>query len=280
MKRKILGIIIFVIILSSLSIFRGKSESGSVDDEYLFEPNLPSETHEPSEKDNNVPEPTTEEIIEEDLLKDTTYIDDEGNTVIKNTDDTLVLVNKNRNLPPDYKPEDLVIPNVRFPFEETLEKKYMRKEAANALEELFNQADEEDIYLFAISGYRSYNTQSYLFNTRAERDGFEEANKLTAYPGQSEHQTGLAMDLSCQSLGFTLEQDFGQTIEGKWLKENAHKFGFIIRYPKEAVDITGYSYEPWHIRYVGKEVAKEIYEKNITLEEYLVDKSSIPVLND
>ncbi|MBZ2174726.1 M15 family metallopeptidase [Schnuerera sp. xch1] len=280
MKRKIFVIIIFVIILSSLFIFRGKSESGSVADEYLFEPNLPSETHEPSEKDNNFPEPTTEEIIEEDLLKDTTYIDDEGNTVIKNTDDTLVLVNKNRNLPPDYKPEDLVIPNVRFPFEETLEKKYMRKEAANALEELFNQANEEGIYLFAISGYRSYNTQSYLFNTRAERDGFEEANKLTAYPGQSEHQTGLAMDLSCQSLGFTLEQDFGQTIEGKWLKENAHKFGFIIRYPKEAVDITGYSYEPWHIRYVGKEVAKEIYEKNITLEEYLVDKSSIPVLND
>ena len=94
---------------------------------------------------------------------------------------------------------------------------------------------------------------------------------MVAYPGQSEHQTGLAMDVSCQSVGFTLEEDFGQTTEGIWLSENAHKFGFIIRYGKDTTNITGYSYEPWHIRYVGKDAAKEIYDLNITLEEYLGD---------
>ena len=94
---------------------------------------------------------------------------------------------------------------------------------------------------------------------------------LVAYPGQSEHQTGLAMDVSSQSVGFTLEEDFGQAKEGIWLKDNAHKFGFIIRYGKDNTHITGYSYEPWHIRYVGKDVANEIYEKNITLEEFLGD---------
>lgn len=280
MKRRIFGIIVFVIILSSLFMFRGQSESDSIADDSLSESDLSLETYEPNEEDNNISESPAEEIIEENLLEGTTYIDEDGNVMIKNTDDILVLVNKNRNLPSDYKPEDLVIPNVRFPFEETVEKKYMREEAAKALEELFNQADEEGIYLFAISGYRSYNTQKYLFDTRAERDGFEAANKLTAYPGQSEHQTGLAMDVSSQSMGFTLDQSFGQAVEGEWLKDNAHKFGFIIRYSKDSVDITGYSYEPWHIRYVGKEVAEEIYDENITLEEYLDDESSIPVLGD
>jgi LAS superfamily LD-carboxypeptidase LdcB len=79
------------------------------------------------------------------------------------------------------------------------------------------------------------------------------------------------MDVSSKSANFSLEEIFGQTLEGKWLKDNAHRFGFIIRFQKEYVDITGYSYEPWHIRYVGEDAAKEIHEKNITLEEYLGD---------
>lgn len=270
MKRGIFTIIIFVIALSGLIVSFGKPDSDSVAEDTLPQLDLPSET-------DTSPE---EEVTEEDLLEGTSYSDEEGKEIVKNTDDILVLVNKNRNLPSDYRPEDLVIPNVRFPFEEDLEKKYMREEAARALEKLFYQAEEEGIYLFAISGYRSYDRQKYLFDIRAEKDGFEAANKLTAYPGQSEHQTGLAMDVSCESMGFDLDEEFGQAIEGKWIKENAHKFGFIIRYPKESVDITGYSYEPWHIRYVGKETAKEIFEKNITLEEYLGDESSIPVLNN
>ena len=210
-----------------------------------------------------------EDDKEIDFLENTTYTDEDGKLIVKNTDDILVLANKERNLPSDYKPEDLIVPDVRFPFEEDLEKKYLRKEAAYALEDLFREADKDGIYLFAISGYRSYKTQKTLFDNKANKVGAEEANLLVAYPGQSEHQTGLAMDVSSQSVGFSLEESFGQAKEGQWLKENAHDFGFIIRYERETTDITGYSYEPWHIRYVGKEVAKEIFEKNITLEEYL-----------
>ncbi len=193
----------------------------------------------------------------------------EEKNIIKNPDDILVLVNKKRDLASDYKPTDLVIPNVKFSFEGKDQKKYLRKEAATALEELFKAGEEENIDLCAVSGYRNYARQELLFNNKVKKVGVEAANKLVARPGQSEHQTGLAMDVSSKSANYSLEADFGQTAEGKWLKENAHKYGFIIRYPKEKVDITGYNYEPWHIRYIGKEVAAEIYEKSITLEEYL-----------
>ncbi len=207
--------------------------------------------------------------IEKGLLAGTTYIDSDGKVIVKNPDDLLVLVNKYRNLPADYKPKDLVIPNVRFAFQGMDEKKYMRKEAAKALEELFKAAEEEGIYLYAVSGFRSYGRQKFLFEYRAARNGFEEANKLTAYPGQSEHQTGLAMDVNCKAYGTNLKESFSQTPEGIWIKNNAHRFGFILRYPKGAEHITGYSYEPWHIRYVGKQVANEIYERGITFEEYM-----------
>ncbi len=223
----------------------------------------------------NAETPNNEEdlILEEeiDYLKDTTYTNESGKLIVKNIDDILVLVNKNRNLPSDHKPKDLVVPNVRFSFKEKLEKRYLRDEAAKALESLFVEAEKDNIILYAVSGYRSYNTQKGLFDRKVERVGYEEANKLVAVPGQSEHQTGLSMDVSSKSANFSLEEIFGQTLEGKWLKDNAHRFGFIIRFQKEAVDITGYSYEPWHIRYVGEDAAKEIYEKNITLEEFLGD---------
>ena len=96
----------------------------------------------------------------------------------------------------------------------------------------------------------------------------------------SEHQTGLTIDVSADSIGCALEQSFGKTIEGKWLASNCYKYGFTIRYPKEKEDITGYSYEPWHIRYVGKNLAKRLYKKKLTLEEYYqtttVDKKVKP----
>lgn len=212
-----------------------------------------------------------DDIVDEnnDLLKDTVYADSEGKNIVKNPDDILVLVNKERNLKSDYKPTDLVIPNVRFSFDGNSEKKYLRSEAAKALEELFSEGERQGIILYAVSGFRSYSTQERIFNNKVNKVGIEAANKVVAYPGQSEHQTGLAMDVSSKSAGFSLEENFGQTVEGKWLKDNAHRFGFIIRYPKEKIDITKYNYEPWHLRYVGIEAASEIYEKQISLEEYL-----------
>lgn len=274
MKRTIVSLIAIVFGLSvarfgGMNFFAEKVEPSYLEDNIVDEKSpevkLPNDEVESTPIDN---EPKEDEI---DYLSDTTYEDEEGKLIVKNTDDILVLVNKRRNLPADYKPEDLVIPNVRFSFKEKLEKRYLRQEAAEALEELFAEAEKEGIILFAVSGYRSFNTQKILFDNKVSKVGFEEANLLVAYPGQSEHQTGLAMDVSSQSVGFTLEEDFGQAKEGIWLKDNAHRFGFIIRYGKDNTDITGYSYEPWHIRYVGKDVANEIYEKNITLEEFLGD---------
>lgn len=114
-----------------------------------------------------------------------------------------------------------------------------------------------------ISGYRSYDYQAQLYQSYVDRDGKEKADTYSARPGYSEHQTGLAFDVG------ELDYAFGETAEGKWLYEHAHEYGFIIRYQKGKEQITGYTYEPWHIRYVGVKVATEIYKKGITLEEYL-----------
>lgn len=274
MKKKFIALLVVVagvvfISFGNMDFFAEKADTSFLEDEIIDEETPPLE-----ESPNEIKPPIGEDEPEEekiDYLSGTTYEDEEGKLIVKNTDDILVLVNKRRNLPPDYKPEDLVIPNVRFSFKEKLEKRYLREEAALALEELFAEAEKEGLILYAVSGYRSYNTQKILFENKVNRVGFEAANLLVAYPGQSEHQTGLAMDVSCQRVGFTLEEDFGQTEEGIWLKDNAHRFGFIIRYDKDTTHITGYNYEPWHIRYVGKDAAKVIYEKNITLEEFLGD---------
>ncbi|EAO56830.1 D-alanyl-D-alanine metallocarboxypeptidase [Bacillus thuringiensis serovar israelensis ATCC 35646] len=96
---------------------------------------------------------------------------------------------------------------------------------------------------------------------------------FSAKPGHSEHQTGLVMDVSAKSFDNKLEQEFEQTKEGKWLAKNAHKTGFIIRYPKGKEDVTGYEYEPWHIRYVG-DIATNLFEKGLTLEEYKEQKAT------
>jgi LAS superfamily LD-carboxypeptidase LdcB len=189
--------------------------------------------------------------------------------MVKNPNSILVLVNKTNNLSSDYKPS-LVIPDVAFPFSGDNPKKYMRKEAADALEELYNQSKKDGVKIYAVSGYRSYSTQESIFNREVQAKGgsVTEANKTVAVPGQSEHQTGLAMDMTCAAVGYGLSESFENTKEGKWLKNNAHKFGFIIRYPKGKTSITGYSYEPWHIRYVGSEAAEYIYSKGITFEEF------------
>ncbi len=185
-----------------------------------------------------------------------------------------ILINKQNPLPSDYEPTDLVIPDIKFFFDGEHEKKHMRTEAAQALEQLFEMAKEKNIHLFAVSGYRSYKRQEAIFNRNVKKHGFEKANTFSAQPGQSEHQTGLAMDVSCSEVDYRLTQSFGKTQEGQWIKDNAHSFGFIIRYPKGKETITGYMYEPWHLRYVGKELATQIYESELTMEEFFNDYSN------
>ncbi len=191
-----------------------------------------------------------------------------GGITITFPDAVDVVVNKHRKLPSNYRPNDLIVPSVKFSFDEILEKNYMRKESAIALEKLFFLAKQDGIVLHAISGFRSEKYQQSVYRRNVETQGQLQADKVSAKPGHSEHQTGLTMDISADSVNNTLETQFANTAEGTWLKNNAHRAGFIIRYLKGKEQITGYSYEPWHIRYVG-EIAKDIYEKNITLEEYL-----------
>ncbi|PJN53127.1 D-alanyl-D-alanine carboxypeptidase [Paenibacillus sp. GM1FR] len=188
---------------------------------------------------------------------------------VTNVSSTVVLVNKKRNLPSTYAPQDLVVPNIPFSFSGSSPKKQMRKVAATAIEKLFAAAKKDGIDIKAVSGYRSYATQKSIFDRNASIKGEAVANKTSARPGQSEHQTGLAMDISSASAGYDLQQSFGNTKEGKWLKANAHKYGFIIRYGKDQEKLTGYSYEPWHVRYVGVYIAGEITNQKLTLEQYL-----------
>jgi len=285
-KRPFITIIMLLfIILSATSLVRGKLPlffdkvvAGGIEEEGtgVINDNTPTDKdNELSNVDNDGEKGSIENPKNENINKNPQGGKDGGDVIksnekqlIEDVDDILIVVNKKRYLDSNYKPNDLVVPNVKFSFDGEHEKKYMRQEAADALEELFNQAKEEGIYLYAVSGYRSYGTQERLFKNRANRVGEEEANKLSARPGESEHQTGLAMDVTSQSAKFDLIEGFGDTEEGKWLKDNAHKFGFIIRYLKDKTDITGYSYEPWHIRYVGKDVAEKIHNEGITLEEY------------
>lgn len=188
-----------------------------------------------------------------------------GLPLVTNPDGLDVVVNKQRNLPRDYEPGDLVVPDVPFAGPEQL----LRLEAARALEELFLAAGEAGHGLAAVSGYRSYASQEAIFGRNVAQVGFEEANRFSAQPGQSEHQTGLAMDVSSTSVGFRLVERFGETPEGLWLAENAADHGFIIRYPRDKEEITGYIYEPWHLRYVGERLASEITRQGVTLEEHL-----------
>ncbi|MBP2241218.1 D-alanyl-D-alanine carboxypeptidase [Cytobacillus eiseniae] len=193
----------------------------------------------------------------------------DGKNVIQNPTNIMVLVNKEFMLPNVYEPEDLVRPNVLFSFgDEEVEKSYMRKDAATALETMFEAAKTEGMHLFAVSGYRSYSRQMTVYNNEVAKFGEEIAALSVAVPGSSEHQTGLTMDLSSQSAKFELSEQFGETSEGKWMADNAHKYGFILRYPKGKEGITGYQYEPWHFRYVGIETATIMYKNDWTLEEY------------
>lgn len=179
-----------------------------------------------------------------------------------------VLVNKQFSLPENFEPTDLVYPAVRFTFNEKIEKRMMRKEAAAALESMFAAAEQDGIYLAGVSAYRSHATQTALFNRYVKRDGEEKAKTYSAVPGHSEHETGLAIDVSASNGKCAAEDCFADTKEAKWLAKHVYEYGFIIRYPEGRDDLTGYKYEPWHLRYVGDEIARDIQERNITLEEY------------
>lgn len=158
--------------------------------------------------------------------------------------DGIIIANKTYSLPEDYDPG-------------------LDNEALSAFEDMIAAASKDGLRIYLCSGYRSYKDQEILYNGYAEERGTDAADEVSARPGHSEHQTGLAIDVN-----YT-EFSFADTNEGQWLAEHCAEFGFIIRFPKGKEQQTGFDYEPWHIRYVGVEIAKEITENDLCLEEYL-----------
>lgn len=155
------------------------------------------------------------------------------------------LINPSTPLSFDYIPDSLVTAHIPFAPSTSEERKMLYTDAATAAKNLFEQASLDHISLVGVSGYRSYLSQKQLYENALKRN-----STAVAAPGTSEHQSGLALDVSCPSLDFKLEESFGNTKEGKWLKAHAPIHGFILRYPKRKEHITGYPFEPWHIRFV------------------------------
>lgn len=181
-------------------------------------------------------------------------------------DENLILCNKTTLLPDDYVPKNIVESNL--PFLSYIETTKLNKTVASEAKVMFDTAKNDGINLLGASGYRSHQVQINLFNSRVNAVGKEQALKYSAPPGGSEHETGYAIDILSSDYS-RLDSGFENTKAFKWLNENAHKYGFILRYPKDKEKITQYNYEPWHYRYVGKNHAKLIKENKLTLEEYL-----------
>ena len=193
-----------------------------------------------------------------DFTSDTHY---KNITVITEPDIHVVLVNKNYKLPDNYIPADLEQISILYSNDD----KYLRKDAKEAFENLSQDASVLGYKIVAVSAYRDYNYQDKLYNNYIGEKGNDYADICSARPGHSEHQTGLAVDVMGSNNDY---DEFENSIEFEWMKNNAHKYGFILRYPENKTKITGFKYEPWHYRYVGVEVAKTIYREKITLEEY------------
>lgn len=179
-----------------------------------------------------------------------------------------IIANKSRPLDPSYVPNDLIDVSVAKHGQKSQQELQLRFEAAKSLERLFATAKAEGVDLAEGSGYRSYQLQKFYYENYVAQSGQAEADRFSARPGTSEHQTGWATDLSAVNGKCYLEECFGETPEGQWIASNAYKYGFILRYPKGKEEITGYQYEPWHLRYVGEALANELHKTEQTLEEY------------
>lgn len=198
-------------------------------------------------------------------------LDKEFYSYIKNTDPSkgiLILVNKYQKLTSDYTPNDLEEINSKYFINGNSRVRMLRKEAKENFEKLSEASIKNNTPVYGQSAYRSYQSQETLYNNAVKVNGKEKADIDTARPGHSEHQTGLTIDVSSTKNGNMLE--FGNTASYYWMIENAHKYGFILRYPQGKEKIHGFINEPWHYRYVGIETATDMHDNhsNLTFDEY------------
>lgn len=191
-------------------------------------------------------------------------------------DSLWVIVNKGRALPNSYVPASLVTPKVPLRLPAGTLEMTVRSDTAQALEAMFTAAKTDGVNLQLTSGYRSYNEQISVYSGYVKSAGQAAADTYSARPGHSEHQTGLAADIEPTSRHCELDQCFGDTPEGVWLLQNSYKYGLIIRYQKNAQSLTGYEYEPWHVRFVGQALALQIHQSGQTLEQFF----ELPIYTD
>ena len=184
------------------------------------------------------------------------------------TSDYIVLTNKENLLSEDYIPPDLVKLTCKKISSDPIQ---MREVAANALSDMFAAAKEDGIILYAHSGYRSYRTQKTMYSNRLKKNNGKD-DGVVAYPGSSDHQTGLGIDIINKAgIGKKFTTAFAETKEGKWVAENCWNYGFVIRYQKNKEDITQIIFDPWHQRYVGEQVAQYKHENDLSLEEFTAE---------
>lgn len=178
-----------------------------------------------------------------------------------------MLVNKQHSISLDFVPPLLKIPDVATRSDKSDEERSIRSDIVPSIDKLFEAAATSGHSLLIGSAYRSAALQKHYFDHYAQVAGEAAANRYSAHPGESEHQTGLSIDITSTSLVCYLDECFADTADGKWLADNAYKYGFILRYPKGKETITGYQFEPWHYRYVGIDLATALHESNLTLDE-------------
>lgn len=191
----------------------------------------------------------------------------------------LILINKENKLDENYVPNNLKVSEAKFL--DYVQDNNLESKTSDAAKKMFEDAAKDGISLVGVSGYRSYDIQKGLYNTRIEQKGEARTKAYTAEPGASEHQSGLALDILCDDYQ-TLDEGFENTDAFRWLTNNCYKYSFILRYLKGKEDITGYNYEPWHFRYIGnEEIAEDIMNRGLAFEEYINEiRNKIKVLKD
>ncbi|MBR2410071.1 MAG: D-alanyl-D-alanine carboxypeptidase family protein [Lachnospiraceae bacterium] len=227
----------------------------------------PTPTPSPTPRPTSTPTPVPLGTTHAESAGELSYTYPEAAPLNTNTSTYTLLVNKEHLLSSSYIPY-MVEPNVEIYHKGINERRYLQPVAATALETLFTAAETDGFHLVLRCGFRSYRLQKSIYSWNLETDGYYEASRYHALPGTSEHQTGLAVDLCCEATNYNNSFSFLNTKEYAWLLENAHLYGWILRYPEDKTHITGYNFEPWHFRYVGVELATYLKEHDLVLEEY------------